>query len=57
MKMTRSHPVKGGDLQGVVFSDQADFHAPMETKREFADAENKQWVQERLLDYYHGSRG
>jgi len=55
--MTRSHPVKGRELQSAVFSDQVDLHAPLEGKREFADTENKQWIQERLLDYYHGSRG
>ncbi len=55
--MTRSHPVKGGELQGSVFSHEVDFRSASEAKREFADTENKQWVQERLLDYYHGSRG
>ncbi|WP_206830946.1 hypothetical protein [Alicyclobacillus fructus] len=57
--MTRSHLIKGGDLElheGVA-SDQTTFYPPGEGKRDFADMENKRWVQERLLDYYHGSRG
>lgn len=49
--------MKGVEVKSASYSDCVNFTSPVESTREFADTENKQWVQERLLDYYHGSRG
>lgn len=53
----RNHPTKGTELRDGILTDHVQMDALSEGKREFTDVENKRWVQERLLDYYHGSRG
>ncbi|SIS61916.1 hypothetical protein [Alicyclobacillus vulcanalis] len=49
--------MKNSDVHDTMFTDQLRTSADMEGKREFADTENKRWVQDCLLDYYHGSKG